>query len=199
MLQTSTSERSLAVLALHPCWWAVLAVEWVWHRGLWLICAILAKKLLKRNSAGGYGACAGFIGQSIPLPPSPSHYIIVCVTLPDLQAVLRSCWYKALAKFWNSYRRGHSAVCEQSRRALQGHIACFGVINKLLLLWEKSFLCAVVVASTSSTCLQKSQDLLRYGQYLLRRKRNGETETALASTNHHVSFRRNIPHSGMQT
>lgn len=54
---------------------------------------------------------------SFSLPPSLSHYIIVCVALPDLQAVLRSCWYEALAKFLNSFS-GHSAICEQSGRAL---------------------------------------------------------------------------------
>lgn len=155
MLQTSTSERSLAVLALRPRWWVVLTVEWTWHHGLWFICAILAKKSLKRNPADGCGACAGCIGQSIPLPPSLIHYIIVCVTLPDLQAVLRSCWYKALPKFLNSYS-GHSAICEQSGRAVSGHIACFGLTSKLLLLCENNFLCAVVVAPSSCTCLQKS-------------------------------------------
>lgn len=84
---------------------------------------------------------------SLSFPPSPpvllsslSHCIIVCVTLPHLQAMIRSCWYKALAKFLNCYS-GQSAIFEQSGRALSGNVSFFGVMCKLLLLREKNFLC----------------------------------------------------------
>lgn len=79
MLQTRTSERSLAVLAPCPRWWVVLAVKWACHRGLWFICAILAKKSLERCSADGCGACAGCIGQSIPLPSSLPEPLYNCL------------------------------------------------------------------------------------------------------------------------
>lgn len=115
MLQNSSSGRSLALPAMCPHWWVVLALEWPWHYELELqfISVIWAKKLLKRNFVSGCGACAGCIGQSTPLSPSLSCYVIVCI---DFSGSVKNLLQ---AKLLNSYS-GHSAMCEQSGRACQG-------------------------------------------------------------------------------
>lgn len=153
MLHTSTSERSLAVLALCPHWLVVLAVEWAQHHALCSICVILAKKIAQKKFCCWLWCLCWpehlFHSLFEPL------YNCQCNTARFVGCI-KKLLVQGVSQVFKIVTVGTQQSVKRVGEPCQVTLHPFGMTGKLLLLWERNFPPAVVVALSSSTSLQKS-------------------------------------------